>query len=684
MFTNSSNSYLCNIKKFGWVLALPLIIGVFLSSCGDSPIDAQTDFTDSSATNVNNDITIVPERFNAVGTIQGTVIDKATGKALSDVAVSLQFMPEEADEPDVITDTTGSEGAYAFTGVPVNTDAENYANSGEKNSPYTLKITTENLDNYRDLYRMNSHLSFEGTGGDGAATNLVSDITIPLSEQAVTISGKAHTTAGAILSDVDVELYQTFNPIINGGSDTQTDMIVDSATTDSDGSFSFEGVEEKANVWLRFKDDSDPTEVINYDYTSISETPAGDGTDPEVDLGVINVSSSNESGAFYLTNVTPAPNSDVPTDTVFKYEFNRPVADNEYTRTDLGFGNGTIIDDIQFDDLGQKKAPGDVEFSASFSSDMKTLTIDPDEGTLKDANNYELEVNRAFRDFGGDNGTIEDEFGNQLSYTPSDYSQSEVEFLDFSTNDNNQAPHTPDLAIDSDNNNVDWNTGDLNVEWDVSDDPAEVKEYEVFVSKNGGAYKLFFKIDRSDANFGTIKQDIDATGNPAADDYDRPNTNNIYNDLLVVDNTVSPMDQSHTYELKVRAVSANLQEGDFSDPVTFKDVVKPDMYDVDRGLAGNNNDDKLYVKFDEPLMKGLAEDAANYTINDGGGSAVDATINSITYNFNDLDGPDGADQYSVIITVDDTQDLDDGIELKVSTNVTDLNDNGMDTNTANY
>jgi hypothetical protein len=140
--------------------------------------------------------------------------------------------------------------------------------------------------------------------------------------------------------------------------------------------------------------------------------------------------------------------------------------------------------------------------------------------------------------------------------------------------------------------------------------------------------------------------------------------------------------------VKIRAISTNLQQGEFSDPIAFEDVVKPDVYDVDRGAAGNNNDDKLYVKFTEPLKKGLAEDASNYTINDGNGDAVDATINSIEYAYEDINGPDGTGAYELVITVDDTQDLDDGVELEVSTDVTDLTGNEMrtenDDNIANY
>lgn len=677
-----------------WLLIIPVIMGLVITSCGDTPVDSETDFVDSSQ--VNNDINMVPDQFDAVGTIQGTVIDKATGEALSDVAVSLNFMPEDAEEPSILTDTTGSEGTYSFTGVPVNSEYNNSNAINRDNSPYTLKISAENLDNYRDLYRINTALTFDGTGGDGAATNLVSDVTVPLSEQAVTLKGKAHTSADAVLSDAKVELYQEFNPIINGDSDTETDMLVDSATTDSDGNFSFEGVEEKADVWLRFKDDSDPSEVVNMDHPINDETPAADGTEAEMDLGVIDVSSSDQSGAFYITDISPEPGSDVGTDASFTFTFNRPVAENAWTDASQGFGDGTFKDAIFFNDGGPKKSPGDIEFDVSWNDDRTELTIAPD--NLVDANEYMLFVEAALDNntsgsdinnspiengpVANEEGNFVDEYGNDLSYGASDYDWYEAEQLEFSTGDNQDAPHTPEVAVDSTSLNTDWDGGSHNLAWNVDNDPAEVKEYEIFISEDDGAYEHLATVPADDAEFGELDYHLNGTSDP---NFEYANAGN--SQRLIVDDTY-PRDEAHSYDVKIRAISANLQQGDFSDPIAFEDVVKPDVYGVDRGAAGNNNDDKLYVKFTEPLKKGLAEDASNYTINDGNGDAVDATINSIEYAYEDIDGPDGTGQYELVITVDDTQDLDDGVELEVSTDVTDLTGNEMrtenDDNIENY
>lgn len=677
---SSTNTILYHIKNKSWLLLLPLMLGVFLSSCGDSPVDAQTETALTDSSEVNTSIDMVPEQFDAVGTIQGTIIDKASGEALSDVAVSLNFSPE-GGEPSVISDTADGDGTFSFTGVPVNTDAKTYLNAGDANSPYTLRITAENHENYRDLYRYNANLSFESTGGDGAATNLVSDVTVPLAEQAVTLMGKAHTSSDAVLADVKVKLYHlNFNPIINGNSMTQTDMLVDSTTTGSDGGFEFTGVEEKSNVMLKFIDDSDPSEVINYS-TNVNDLPSADGSaTPKRDVGVIQVTSSNQSGALYLASVTPEPGSDVGTDTMFTYVFNRPIAENEYTRTDLGFGNGTIIDDIHFTDNGMKKAPGDVEFSVSYGKTRDTLIINPEESTMEDASEYELDVRNAFG-----NDKFVDEYGNDLTYGASDYSSGDVETLDFSTNDNNSKPHTPSISVDSETNDVDWGGSffeDMTVTWDVSDDPAEVKAYEVYASKNGGAYRYFMTIDRDNASYGKIEQEFDAVSQPSSDDFGEPNNNSFDNNLLVVDETATPVDQSNTYEIKVRAVSSNLVEGDFSDPVSFEDVVKPEVDDVTQGTAGQNEEDVLYVEFSEPMDKPSAETASEYSTDSG--SSIDIT--NISYDLNGINNPADGLTYDLKITVNSASNLSSGSTLTVSSNVTDLNGNGMDSNdnTGNY
>ncbi|MDR8393715.1 carboxypeptidase-like regulatory domain-containing protein [Aliifodinibius sp. S!AR15-10] len=632
---------------------MPILTFLFVTSCGDTPVDGDTDASTSivDSTDVNNDITFVPEQFNAVGSIQGTVIDKATGESLSDVAVSLLFNPEDAEETSVITDTTGANGTFAFQGVPVNEDADD--DSG--NSAYSLEINTEGMDNYRDLFRFMAPLKFESTAGDGAANNLVANVTVPLSERAASVKGKLHTWGGTVLSDVKVYLYQWFNPVINGGGSTQTEMLVDSTTTGSDGSFMFKNVEEGARIWFEAVDESDPSEVINYTSGFENTKSASGDASATIDYGVVQVGTQDESGAFYVEEVTPASESDVTTDTMFTYTFNRPVADNEYTRTDLGFGNDTFKDDIRFWDNGSKgKSPGDVEFSVAWSSDRTALTITPT--GLEDAHEYRLDVNNAFN-----NQDFVDQHGNNLTYNGNTtYSNdNEVEFLSFTTNDNNAKPHTPQLAINSEDvANLDFNGGNVELSWDVDESATDVKEYELWKKEGEGSYEHVTTYSRDDAAFNELSKDV-YTGDFVI--Y-RGEFNNV-------------PDEAVSMKYKVRAISENLREGDFSNEVTVSDNTLPDITGASYNTATGDNTGEVTVQYAEPMMKSQVENSANYTFYDSGDNEISVNILSIEY-----DGSNG----QTVITIEDQTSLTSGTSEYVEvTGVTDLSGNGMDTADSN-
>ncbi|WP_445665756.1 hypothetical protein [Fodinibius sp. AD559] len=628
-----------NFKKLSWLLAIPLILGVLITSCGDdSPVSPQEQLE------------------NAKGTVQGVVVDKATGDPLSGVGVTLVYEDSTDEGSQTFSGSTSSDGSFTFRDVPVTKDAK--TNEG---NPYTLRLDASSLDNYRDSYLAKINVVFESTEGDNGAvaTDMVSNIRIPLSEQAVTVTGKAHTFNDKVISGATVELYQVFNPVINGDNSTETDMLVATGETGDDGSFTFEGVEEDASVYFKFIDKSDPANVIDAESGQYT-TPAGSEGNATLDLGVIKASEQNQSGAFYLTSVMPAPGSDIRTDTVFKFAFNRPVADNEYTRTDLGFGNGTIKDDIQFNDQGSKKAPGDVEFSVSFSSNRDTLIVNPDDGMLVDATEYELEMDDAL-----DDEKFVDRFGNELTWGASDYEENKVDFFSFSTNNNNAKPHTPQLSVDG-ASSVDYNEGFVELSWEVDESPADVKEYEFWEKKGDeSAYELLAVVDRDQITFNKMDETA------VVSTYDDP--------LVIIRglNGNTP-DEAVERKLKVRAISENLREGDFSNVLTFSDEIQPDVTSANY-TSGN---DRLTVTFEEPLEKGPAEDPSNYTIEDTNGNQVNVTIENISYEAY-YGSSNATEDYNVVITVANGNNLNTGQTVIVDPAVTDLAGNSMDTNDSN-
>lgn len=641
-------SHLHKLKKFYWLLLLPFVAGVFITSCGDTPVSSETSTSVTDSSDVNTNIDFTPDNFNAVGKIQGTVIDKATGEALSDVAVTLQFFPDAADEPSVITDSTGSGGRFAYSGVPVNTNA-NYSNN---NSPYTLEINTGELDNYRDTYRMNVVLTFEPTGGDGSATNLVSDVTVPLSEQSVTVNGKLQTSNGKMLSDVRVELHQNFVPVINDASSTVA-QLVDSATTATDGSFTFEGVEENTNIWVEAVDESDPSEVIRYTSSIWSTESASGDASSTLNLGVVEVQQGDiedEAGSLYVTSVTPEPGSDIgSTDTSFVYVFNRSIAENPYTNADLGFNSGTFKDDIEFEDDGAKKSPGDVEFDVSWSSNRDSLTITP-EG-LTDATRYTLHVTDAF-----DDPKFVDEYDNQVSWGASEYDASEIESLNFSTGVNTDAPHTPELTL-QEGDSVNYNGGELDYSWEVDESAVDVKEYEVWRQYGDMPYERVDVISSSASSFGEITDDFaPSVGTPLV---------SASGDIPGGGDTP---DGAVTHSYKVRAISTNLTEGEFSNEVTFADSTGPNI--ASATLQGN----VVQISLDEPMIKSQLENTSNYSFTDGSGTDItgDITITDIMYSASyDF-------SYWVGFSIEDETNLSEGYTVSID-GATDLAGNELNT-----
>ena len=637
------------------LLLIPIIFAFIVTGCGDDVTSPNKKLEDPR------------------GTIQGEVFDKASGNSLSGVQVTV--VDSTGAEDAEWTASTNENGVFTIDNIPVTADAKSKS-EGYYSNPYTLHLDASSLENYRESYKAEMDVVFETSGGDGAvSTDIVSKVKLPLSKQAVKVTGKAQTTNGKNISGATVELYQYYNPVINGSSDTETKMLLATAETSEDGSFAFDQVEEDADIYLKFTDESDPANVVSGRYPNYSSetTPSGSEENATLDLGVVEVSLSNESGAFYVTDVMPSPEANIGENQEFMYIFNRPVAENPYTDASASFGVGTMKDDIAFEYDGEKsfKSPGDVEFSVSWGDTRDTLIIEPEVSTMQDGSEYELQVD-AF-----DDDRFVDEHDNMIGWNVSEYQESNVEDLTFFTNFNTTAPHTPKIAVDSAGLNTDWNSGSHTIEWSMNNNSAAVKEYEVYISRDGGAYQHLATKPAEQANFGDLDYDLMAESNPNStdDNSDQPDwfdSSSFSAEILTANQDDNPIDKAHSHKVKVRAVSENLVEGAFSDPITFEDVTKPGI------MAGTETDNAdIYVSVDEPLDKGTAEDTDNYTITDN--TNGDLSVSSVSYDRNDQDNPNGNNGFDIIITVSDANNLTSG-NIEISSDVTDLTGNNFDTN----
>lgn len=749
----------------------PVLIGVIafaamsLTSCKNTPIGI--------------------EDYEAKGTIQGQVIDKGTGQPISNVGVTLIYRDEnfEDEEGNVNEEERGkyqkntdAEGRFFFKDLPVNRDAKNSSGdvADSKNNPYSIRINASSAEGYRNIYLMDVNLAFESTGGDGALANLVSNVTIPLSRLNVNVKGKIiDSRDNEPISDLTVEAYQIFNPVINGNSSTMSNLYLATTKTGSNGGFSFSSFEEDASIFFRLVDEVDSTKVV-YANIGTFQTPSSDGTtSPTLDIGnqqvvlqdqssksditlkgktvngvtgevitdvtvklmvpnpatnkseitgetttdntgsfefnsvlentnvtlqfeklddekaevqsTVNVFTNstlgeqeavqnlgqiqlfpqNNTAAFYITDITPETGVDIdPSNIEFVYSFSKPVKQTAYTRTDLGFGNNTMLDDIGIIDLGAKKVTtGDIEFSVEWSADFDTLTITPVD--LPDANKYRLDLND------GNNIVLDmftDEDGKTLSYgggtSDIPYSQADAEERTFSTNANNAKPHIPTIAIDATTNTLDYDDftgGDATVLWNVDESTTPVKEYEVWIEEDANSgFEYLSSIDRNTALFGEIKYTITRQlvklGGPNLD---------------VPVSSLNP-------QLKVRAISKNLQAGDFSNVITLEDVKLPEVINASYTTTASSG--ILTITLGEPVVKSQIEDYDNYAFEDANGDPVSPhpTLEKdieYTADFN-------THTYQVVLTIADPNDLQAGETVRISTNVKDLAGNQMDVNDA--
>lgn len=750
------NNKLYNKLRGICLFALPLLLVAGLVACSDSPT--------------------MTERFEATGELQGQVIDRSTGDAVSDVAVTLLYREEDSDgnltEDFEDTRTTDDRGRFSFKDVPVNTDGKGSENGDRKSQPYMLQLDTNGNENYRSSYLAEVDVVFESTGGDGAAVNMTSNVTIPLSKRSVEVGGKvvSQRDTNEPLEDATVEIYQMFDPVVNGNGGTQSTMYLTSTTTNGSGEFTFSNVEESADIFFRVKDSSDNTYVINQRFpagNNTLDTPSSSDGSASLDVGTITVSGEDQSskfnvtvigkavqdgteaplgdvsvylrggtgeivdstmtadsgnfeftnveenrsmqlvfkklddenevydethnfstptvrgestitedvrnielepqdrsGAFYVMSVTPEQGADLESDELeFVFEFNRPVVENSYTRDDLGFGSGAFIDDISFTDDGQKKLfAGDLDFTAEFSEDRTSLTITPDPDGLRDARNYILMTGGAFNN---DSFTDENdkglEFGNNFPFQ----NFNDAATREFSINDNDAAPHTPEIAITQDPDNIDWNTFGVTVEWTADESETDIKQYEVWVSENGEPFESVSTPDPDNFSFGEITSNV------------------IFNELVNRRGNINDgaADSPKDVRIKVRAISANLVEGEFSNTITIVDNVDPEV----TGANTNFNNTELTVEFNEPMDKASAE-GATYTFFDAAGDEVEVDIESIEYSIDQVATGDAGNP-RVVITLDEDSENDfgDAEEVEVE-GAADLAGNELDEeeNSANF
>ena len=405
--------------------------------------------------------------------------------------------------------------------------------------------------------------------------------------------------------------------------------------------------------------------------------------------------------SMQIINVTPNVGADLQTtDTSFTFTFSHPVAENEFTRTDVGptDGNRHLIDRIllvppQAKDLSPN---GSLPLSIAFNDDRTELKITP-EDSLRDGFIYTLHVGRL-----DDPSTAQDD-GTGF-YDPRFKSQDGARFapnpnfpreqFEFSVGKNETPPAKPAVSFDPEASIASADTledGSLDYPFSHVTLPFEVKNIDNSAAQVKG-YEVYYRSQNQAGRTGTgdrfVKADL---VRPEADASDFEDADGIIPASAVsADGTLdfavtvrqypfsAGLESYGPIEWKMRAVSINNVRGDFSDVITTGDNTQPELEFVSDITTNQSNDvETIDVEFSESLDNATVS-TSTFILRDDSGDPVDLSGASVK----NVRPEDGGDP-TVTLTLATPRYVYDLGEVEVndadtSNPVTDLAGNGVD------
>ncbi len=614
------------VKASNGVLSLLLAIGLGMMSC--SKFDSDNGYEN-------------PDMLKAKGTIAGRIIDMCTNAPVKGVKVSIA--------ENGTTVTTDNFGEFVFKSVPVN--ALDTPNGMLYNNSYVIimDFTAYNqtlADTSALRYNNHEYVTVDvvftdlndgdndGTGGDAGsgqdtpADHLVANVELLIGKLNTQISGQVvdnlyNPVAGAV-----VYLKKNLNY-------TGTWSLIKQTTTDASGNYVFSNVEAGSSVTIEAMNSSRTMSGdVSIDLTCNQNT----GLRTQVAAEQIVLTYDDDVSPF-VTVISPVNNEDAgPTGLTVTYTFSEPIKQTPYTRTDLGKGHNTIVDDIVVTFVGMKKAASAVPFTVTWNAAFTQLTLTPS-GIVGSArytvNNF---ISNKLMDNAG-NAVV-----NNAGIT------GDFETLSFTTAGSAAAPTTPSLSRETlmyPLTNVNWNGGTVKLRWDYD---ANVKYYELYKKIGDGSFEIV----------GNNIKKIDTVVTVGGTD-------------LVVGDNQSPSGK-RTVQYAIRAISNNLVSSEMSNAITVEDKVLPTLTSatIDSNISADY--DVVYVRFSEPLTRTTAE-SGTYSISPDNNS-ISANVREIIYLGYDTSFPGGSG-YKVRFKVNNRA-ITTGERLTV-TGVEDLHLNDIDT-----
>ncbi|WP_118831173.1 carboxypeptidase regulatory-like domain-containing protein [Salinibacter ruber] len=572
------------------------------------------------------------------GAITGQVIDNATSNPIEGAKVVVAVGSLDTDGKS-FSATTGSEGRFAITDLPATTaDDGSEDESEDPSAKYGIRVETPDGSAYRDAYRGQVELAY-GNNETGAV-ELGANITFPLQKNNGSLSGQLGVDGSdAPLRNTELRASQTINTGFTAEGDAKSGelTVTTTTTTDGQGSFTFENlvVGNEVDLYARFDNNTES------DVVSGKSIPDEGSASP--------VENSSVSAPALTATLDPAPETDFgTTEPEWTLTFNRPVAGvtTDDVEEALSIGQSTI-ETKAVDGSGNVEL--DVSATTTEGGAIESVSWSVAE-PLSDGVNFEVKYVGLFNDIVGA------QYGVGVNTSSIESSP-----LSYSIGANTNAPATPAVGEDGNvqvsnvSETIDYDVSSVspNLTINVDNSEAPVKEYQVFArtvedtEDRGQAAPQFDQIETISAEnvgFGETSGSVTFSNNPLRTD----------------EGTYGPI------EWKVRAVSINNVEGDFSETQEIVDNDSLDLDDANTAFNDTNSDgnaDELEVTFSEPVSGISAGDAGSdyFGISDGSG---DPTALGSVAEVNNAISP--AATATVVVNLGDDGSNTDNDELTVN------------------
>jgi len=588
---------------------------------------------DDNNTVSSNTTYILQHSIKPVGTISGKIIDRHTENPVGGAVVSVGY------DGNIVTATTDVSGSFSFANVPCNYDATTKTNTGTYQLTVSLvnvnKTIPDSLPKYRE-YNVNNTLTVtfidlaknDTSKNKVPAEGLEANIRFDIGKMNTTIKGMIVDDSNAPVANATVYLEEF------GNSD-----VLQTTTTDSMGKYTFVKVEggTTINISARSFDGTLEGQLPGSFSLPINKNSIDLRSQVNIERIVI---SSADNVLPYVTKITPENLADVsPAGLTIVYKFSEPIKQTAYTNTKIPAGLGTIIDDINFNFVGFKKASGNAIASLDWDSTYTSLTITPTEvvGSAK----YSINISAAL-------ANMTDRAGKAFAAKAI---IGDFETLTFSTFGGSAVPAIPVLVrkvVPNKFDQLNFTGGQVSLQWNYD---ASARSYNLYRSTNEGHFEL-------------IQQNI-------VGQQTTTNTGSLVN----LQNANNPL-RAISVRYYVKGVSKDLVEGPVSNIITITDAVKPVLNSVSvvTTSAGNH---LFTLKFSEPLTISTAELLTNYIFTNTD------TVSLIMVQADYIGFENNAYVVQLYVTSVPSS-LPTGYTLTVAASVSDLAGNGMNTTSNSF